>query len=434
MDTYQFNLNDYHSIANASIKLPGLTVLAGLNGCGKSTISRWLYGYVHFSNSFEGLVDNLFASRLNTKLQHLMDIRRRVQLWSGMADKITRTWFFSSSIEECIENIHENTRQLCELIESNWESNRLKEHSEWIWKALDVDDEDNSIPVSNRVNLFAASIQHYISEELDKAEKMKIESSTEDLIHFIENGMSFEGNGPSDMEFIENGTPLIENGRFMHPISLKRAIYIDSPMAFSNEPPWGSGTWKDLGILMSTPLKGMPREASLIDLDLRYTLGGNIVVKEDKFSKELRYQRKADGLNISINELATGMKSFAYLLRLLQNGYLDNETLLIIDEPEAHLHPQWIFKFAKALVMIHKYLGVKIMIASHNPDMVAAISAISEAEGLLDHTVFYQADRVPGSLQYEFKYCGNDISPIFECFNIALDRIDSYKSSVEDQI
>ena len=172
---------------------------------------------------------------------------------------------------------------------------------------------------------------------------------------------------------------MIKDGRFMHHISLKRAVYIDSPMAFSNDAPFGYDTWADFGSLMDKPLKDMQSDALSIALDLRYTLGGSILEKEDSYTKELRYLRKADGLNISIDELATGMKSFAYLLRLLENGYLDSETLLIIDEPEAHLHPQWIFRFAKALVMLHKQLGVKIMIASHNPDMVAAISAISEA-------------------------------------------------------
>ena len=64
--------------------------------------------------------------------------------------------------------------------------------------------------------------------------------------------------------------------------------------------------------------------------------------------------------------------------------------------------------------------------------MVAAISAISEAEGLSDRTDFYQANAIPGTMRYEFRHCGNDISPIFECFNIAIDRIDSYKPTPDD--
>ncbi|MDE6770719.1 MAG: ATP-binding protein, partial [Muribaculaceae bacterium] len=159
-------------------------------------------------------------------------------------------------------------------------------------------------------------------------------------------------------------------------------------------------------------------------------LGGDIIVKDETISaKELRYVRKKDGLNISIDEVATGMKSFAYILRLLQNGYIDSETLLIIDEPEAHLHPQWVVKFAKILVLIHKYLGTKIMIASHNPDMVAAINTIASVEGLDDATNFYQAYKEPGSLKFSYKGFGNDVSTVFDCFNIALEHIDAYKPS-----
>lgn len=431
MDTYQFVINDYHPIAKASIRLAGLTVLAGLNGCGKSTISRWLYGYVRFSNNFDRLVDGMIASKLIGKLHQLMDILHRVQFWSGIQEMNPRNGYNFISIEDAANKLHECARLICDLIESNWESKNLKAHEEWIWKAFGVD-ETAGMSVSARLDLFAAMLQDFISKEIYNAEKMKVESSVRTLEDFIENGLSLEGSGPSDMKFIENGTPLIVNGRFMHPISLKRAVYIDSPMAFSNERPLGYDSWVQLESLMTNPLKGMSNDATQIAYDLRHTLGGSIVEKDIVFHKELRYVRKADGLNIPIDELATGMKSFAYLLRLLENGYLDDETLLIIDEPEAHLHPQWIFKFAKALVMLNKRLGVKIMIASHNPDMVAAISAISEAEGLSDRTDFYQANAIPGTMRYEFRHCGNDISPIFECFNIAIDRIDSYKPTPDD--
>lgn len=159
MDTYQFNINNYHSIANASIRLAGLTVLAGLNGCGKSTISRWLYGYVRFSNSFEKLVDNLTIGRLTGKLRQLIDILRRLQVWSGIQEMKIRNWH-SVSVEECIGKINECTKQLCELIESNWDRKGLKTNEEWIWKALEVNDSD-IVSVRDRVDLFAAIVNLY---------------------------------------------------------------------------------------------------------------------------------------------------------------------------------------------------------------------------------------------------------------------------------
>ncbi|MDE7349904.1 MAG: ATP-binding protein [Muribaculaceae bacterium] len=174
----------------------------------------------------------------------------------------------------------------------------------------------------------------------------------------------------------------------------------------------------------------MTKEVLRIVREITMVLGGDVILKDEGVGqKELRYVRKVDGLNVSIDEVATGMKSFAYLLRLLQNGYIDSETLLIIDEPEAHLHPQWIVKFAKVLVLIQKLLGAKIMVASHDPDMVAAINAMAEAEGLSDVTNFYQAAKESGELRYIYVNSGNDISRIFESFNIALDRIDGYTAT-----
>ncbi len=233
------------------------------------------------------------------------------------------------------------------------------------------------------------------------------------------------------MRLVDNGKYIVTDkilGRFLAPMGLKRAIYVDTPMAVSSLS--ANKVWEDLSAMLRTSLKPMPDAARRIAMEISLILGGDVLIKDEGVGlKELRYIRRADGLNISINEVATGMKSFAYMLRLLQNGYIDNETLLIIDEPEAHLHPQWIVKFSKVLVLIQKLLGAKIMVASQDPDMVAAISAMSEAEGLAKVTNFYQASKEPGELRYTYVNLGNDISSIFERFNIALARMDEYKAS-----
>ena len=116
--------------------------------------------------------------------------------------------------------------------------------------------------------------------------------------------------------------------------------------------------------------------------------------------------------------------------QLLRNGWLDKETLLMIDEPEAHLHPQWIVEFARLLVKIHKELGVKVLVASHNPDMVAAIQSIAQKEEVIDKTVFYLAQRGKDEPHYVFSDKGTDISDIFTSFNIALSRIEQYGNSM----
>ena len=128
-----------------------------------------------------------------------------------------------------------------------------------------------------------------------------------------------------------------------------------------------------------------------------------------------------------MKDAATGFKTFSYLQRLLENGYLNEETLLMIDEPEAHLHPQWVVEFARLLVLLNKKLGLKIMLASHNPDMVAAIHDIANKEGVLANTNFYVAQQEsPDNHQYVYKDLEHEIGEIFESFNIALENINRY--------
>ena len=170
------------------------------------------------------------------------------------------------------------------------------------------------------------------------------------------------------------------------------------------------------------------KDIRFLVLMLNKLLHGKIEVKNNLLRQpEFLYTREDGLLNIPLSKVATGMKLFAYLMRLLQNGYLDDKTILMIDEPEAHLHPQWIVEFARLLVFLQSKLGVKILIASHNPDMVAAIQAISRRQNILEHVHYYLTEADENEpYKYNFKELGSSIEQIFESFNIALSRIQQY--------
>lgn len=454
MDSYKFILEDYHAIKNAEIILDGLTVLAGLNGCGKSTISRWLYGFVRFSNEFDRIVDSETAEVLYERNRRLSEVQRRIAFWTK-SNLLPGTPRISSDLETEISSLQERVRKIYDSIEKDMTPDLMRKYGGQLWDALGVRNENEGL--GDKLDSFMTSEERYLSEKLEEATNRKAECALSDLYRIIESGLDIKSRGPLNMQFSENGTDLLDHdyeyievedgvllvdddgkylvtdnilGRFLAPMGLKRAIYIDSPMSVSNIDGDSFKIWTDLKKMLSTPLKPMSEEARRIVMEISFILGGDVMVKDEGIGrKELRYVRKADGLDISIDEVATGMKSFAYLFRLLQNGYIDSETLLIIDEPEAHLHPQWIVKFAKILVHIQKRLGAKVIIASHDPDMVVAINTMAEAEGLSRTTNFYQATKKPDELQYRYVNSGNDISNIFESFNVALDRIDSYKAS-----
>jgi predicted ATPase len=140
---------------------------------------------------------------------------------------------------------------------------------------------------------------------------------------------------------------------------------------------------------------------------------------------EFKFKR-VDGAVFNLLDVATGIKAFSILQLLLKNGHLNEKTLLIIDEPESNLHPQWIIEYARVIVLLNKALGVKFFIASHNPDMVSAIRYISEKEGVLKNVNFYLANKQENTFVYNYHYLDKNIDPIFESFNIAINRINQY--------
>ena len=129
---------------------------------------------------------------------------------------------------------------------------------------------------------------------------------------------------------------------------------------------------------------------------------------------------------VNLLNSATGVKSFAILQLLYKNGFLGKNTLLIIDEPEVHLHPQWIVEYARIIVLLNKEIGVKFFIGSHNPDMIGAIKYIAEKEKVDDNLNFYIAEDKEKKLKYTYRSLGTDIEDIFKSFNIAIDRINLY--------
>ena len=54
--------------------------------------------------------------------------------------------------------------------------------------------------------------------------------------------------------------------------------------------------------------------------------------------------------------LSMGLKSFVLLRMMLERHILSNKDVLILDEPEIHLHPEWQLLFADLIVLLHKYM------------------------------------------------------------------------------
>ena len=98
-----------------------------------------------------------------------------------------------------------------------------------------------------------------------------------------------------------------------------------------------------------------------------------------------------DEIRIELINTATGIKYFGILQILSNNRWLSKDNILILDEPEVHLHPKWQLEIAKIIVELVKN-GVKIVVNSHSPYMIEALKRYSDLEKIENKTNFYLAE------------------------------------------
>lgn len=428
MAKYNFQLNDYHAIRKADLEMSGITVVAGVNGCGKSTLSRWLYYVVNVISSFDNLLFADFRNQIVKSFQKYTKVLEDMAVFVG-DEKLKR-------YEHCLS--------LLSMVTLNdGGTSKLNIYYERAVDCLDemlaffMLKEQNPKQVKRVLNLFGLTDVKHFQEDLEKLaiqefskhdmayRKLKTERQKDFLIDKISSSYFEKDSFPKDISFKEDDVELLLE-HVGKAYSLDNAIYMGTPTAISLRQS-DKVLLNDLKSKVNSRNVDSSNGNDIQDLlaVVNGMLNGAIVEKENFDEVDLFYRSK-NGTEIRLEDVASGFKPLAYMGRLIENGWLTESTLLEIDEPETNLHPQWVVEFAHLLVLIHKTLGTKILITSHNPDMVSAIKYISEAEGIAENTRFYLAEQSDGSALYEYRNLGNDINPVFDSFNQSFSTLEKY--------
>jgi predicted ATP-dependent endonuclease of OLD family len=234
-----------------------------------------------------------------------------------------------------------------------------------------------------------------------------------------------------DLDFFEDGMTMLKTETFAMPLNLRNVVYINTQFLGQSFSP---NEDSELSEMLSTCRCEISDKAKALVKCMQDIISGDVTLSQRKneplgSSAQQRFMLvRNDETSFDVRGAATGEISFSYLLQLVKNGWIDDGTLLIIDEPESHLHPQWIVEYARVLVLLQKKLGTKVLISSHNPDMISAIQSIAEAYNVLDKTIFYLAEKTDDGT-YTFSNQGDSIEQIFDTFNRAIDRINGFSQN-----
>ena len=94
---------------------------------------------------------------------------------------------------------------------------------------------------------------------------------------------------------------------------------------------------------------------------------------------------------IALQNLSAGMKILLIIKRLLEQGEIKERDVLIFDEPEIHLHPDWQIKFAEILILLQKEFNLTILLTTHSPYFLHAIEVFSKKYHAQKECKFYLA-------------------------------------------
>lgn len=197
-------------------------------------------------------------------------------------------------------------------------------------------------------------------------------------------------------------TPVIYNSIFL-PAKEVLSIYANILTSRQRYKEFGfDDTYFDLAIALQHPVSyfldgeaflmninkvGIKRELENIESNrfnlcrsqLEDHLGGYIEFS-DLRKKWIFHDHKTERL-IPINLAAEGVRKIGVFEILLGNGYLSEQSIIFIDEPEANLHPTAISQFLDIITILAQH-GLQIFIASHSYFVIKKLFLIAKEQNI----------------------------------------------------
>lgn len=387
------HLENIGKISHANIEINGITVIAGENDTGKSTIGKALYSvfnsFYHFETNIRKTRFSLLEDAIETSLREYTN-----SLWGVNAASIVKTLFSpdtTSTLDDIRTLLLAHMYPMLPLL-SNPSEVTLTD--EYVASVIDLYKKYSCVPDEVvYLNALNRRIQNDFHSQINN-----IFSATDEgrIILTIKNkevAISISGNRAFS---VSNTLSLTTD-----------AVYLDDPFVldhlnsrnFNRRVRLGSDSFKQHLANKLTYGKGtseverafkeaiVNEQLSEILKKLNSVCEGSLILS----TKGFIYSPAGDGLGVCIGNVSLGLKTFIIIKTLLTNGSLEPNGTLILDEPEIHLHPKWQLVLAELLVLLQKEFGLHILLTTHSPYFLEAIEVYSKKHDISAKCKFYLA-------------------------------------------
>ena len=389
------HIENFGKIKKADIELNGLTVVAGQNDTGKSTIGKALFAIVKSISEYPELYEEvkrvkIFPRVLTFNFEALNN--KVVQNNRAIINEINE---LQKSIFDLFKN--EGDEKIMEFdflsffrrIKNSFSEEESKSNKDFIRRLDELLDIVKELPekevYKEIVNyVFMYSFEGNVNNSCDIQNKAMLSyiADNEDVssVAFVENKIESTYFNSSKKNFVFGGV-----------------TFIDTPLYLEN---FNANSY--IGNDLVSKLKKSQEHFKENDLPILKKIDD--VLNGAKFSyndkKDLEYRVNATATPLRISNIASGEKAFGILYVLLKGNQITRNSIIVLDEPENHLHPEWQLKYAEFLTLLVKE-GYYILLTSHSPFFLQALKLYADKYGVLENkTHFYLAEKINDGSNY----------------------------------
>lgn len=417
----RLQIQNVGKIERADLKLDGITVIAGNNNTGKSTVGKTVFSLF---NSLVGIDEKLNSQK--EKLTYQM-MRRRTADLSTLQDGVygVSPMRLRRYAKELVEAKDRKTQE--DIIYGVLRNEKIS----------DMDAAENIVEEVNRIKdlpeerLIKSAVSAYFGQVFNSEINNMLYVEKEALVEADIKGRKIR------MVFRENNcTELLQQLNVIN-----EAVYLDNPFildCLNNGSSGVEGTERAVVQKLRVGINDVDNvvQYSFIEDKLREVMNkintvsaGNVMCDETRL-----YCYREMGTRLNINNLSAGLKSFVIIKTLLENGALKEKDVLVLDEPEIHLHPAWQLIYAEVIVLLQKNFDLTIVLTTHSAHFLEALQYYAQMHEITEQCSYYLAEN--GEHGCVLRDVTNDTTEIYAQLvdpSILLDKLRYEMEEAEDE-
>ena len=416
----KLTVDNFAFIKHADVTIDGITVIAGNNNTGKSTVGKILFSMFNALNNLD--------DKIKQQREELVTDAVRFSFYESeksehLASRYSVVRYIVKQVLDDISKGEIKWPTLFSGLESNYDLALGEETKVKIQK--EVENVCNWPKERLLMDSLRASYLGVFNNQLNSLYHLENEATVDLFIKDTRTSIAFRNN---DVVRYSSDITLIN-----------KAIYYSTPLVIDAIGSWrySEVQMKHLSRLLSDYGYAVTDDENLYAQSLQLGRLENVI---SKIKSVVPGQLVKDGHGyalklpncgepIVLKNLSTGIKAFMVLRMLIEASLIKKRDILILDEPEIHLHPTWQLLYAELIVLLQKEFDLSVVITTHSNFFLNAIETYSRKYATVDKLKLYLADvQADGAVM---KDVTNNPELIYQKMAVAVDVLTSERLSYE---